>query len=121
MSVADVLFDSDVDFSSFAQDTVIDLTAEIRTSFKNISQQIETLLNNSSGNRKELIGLLGAEKCASKYLNLFTAYDALVRFLKIIKHLRHNTRVQIRKSECQLILKKRQCLQESYGYTSEVT
>lgn len=40
--------------------------------------------------------------------------------MKIVKRLRGNTKIQIKKSVCHLIQKKKQCLQESYKYTAEI-
>lgn len=40
--------------------------------------------------------------------------------MKIVKRLRGNTKIQIKKSACHLIQKKKQCLQESYKYTAEI-
>lgn len=120
MSAIDALLESDTDFNNFTQDTVLNLCAEIKQTFKNTVSRIQSLINNSSGSRRELLNLLEAERCAQRYLSFFSAYDALVRFLNVVRRLRSNTKIQIKKGTCQLILKKKQCLSESYKYTSEI-
>ena len=84
MSVADALLSDNGRYNNFTQDTILDLTKCIKSASHDIVSQVQSLMDNFDGNRKELLALLHAEQSAVRYLNMFVAHNTIVRFDKIV-------------------------------------